>query len=121
MMSLSINGTDITNYIAYNGVKWTRYDIDNPDAGRTLDGLMHRGRVATKIKMEVTCKPLTTEELYTLLNLLSPEYITVAYYDPMLGSVTKTMYANNNPAQYHQHYRNGKELWTGVSFPLVER
>lgn len=121
MMSLSINGTDITNYIAYNGIKWTRYDIDSPQSGRTMDGLLHRGRVATKIKMEISCRPLTAEELNHLLNLLLPEYITVQYVDPMYGTITKTMYANNNPAQYHLHQRNGREYWTGVSFPLVER
>ncbi len=121
MMSVSINGTDITDYIGYNGLKWTRYDIDAPKAGRTLDGLMHRGRVATKIKMEITCRPLTTEELNELLNLILPEYITVTYVDPMYGATSKVMYANNNPAQYHLHQRNGREYWTGVSFPLVER
>ena len=120
-MTVIINGTDITDFIAYNGLKWQRYDVDSPNTGRDMSGYMHRGRVATKIRLDITCRPLSAGELTTVLNLIYPEYITVQYDDPMLGTVVKTMYSNNNPAAYQQKYSSGKELWTGVTFPLVER
>ena len=120
-MTLSINGVDITNYIAYGGLKWSRNDIDDPQTGRAMDGKMYRGRVATKIRLDVTCRLLKSDELRTVLNLILPEYVTVTYDDPMYGTVTKTMYANNNPAVYQIKKKNGDEWWSGVTFPLIER
>ena len=126
-MTLTINGVDFINtpfgksYVAYGGFKWQRYDIDSPDTGRSMDGLMHRGRVTTKIRLDITCRPLTSEELSIVLNTILPEYVTVTYDDPMLGRTTKTMYANNNPAVYQLNKGNGIVYWSGVTFPLVER
>lgn len=120
-MTLAINGVDITNYIAYGGLKWSRQDIDSPGTGRAINGLMYRGRVATKIRIDITCRLLTADELRTVLNLILPEYISVTYDDPMLGTTTKTMYSNNNPAVYQLKKSNGTEYWSGVTFPLIER
>ena len=117
-----IDGTDITNLIAYQGVQWKRNDIDGPNAGRTLSGLMVRDRVATKIRLDITCRQLTLPEVRMLLNLLMPEFVSVTYDDPMDGLVTRTMYANNNGAQFlFARDEDTKEWWDNVSFPLVER
>lgn len=133
---ITIDGVDITPYIAYQGVQWSRNDVDGPNAGRTMSGLMIRDRVATKIRLDITCRPLKTDELRTLLNLIYPEFVTVVYEDPMQGLVSKTMYANNNKAQFLQKYEPeetdcqwicGKdpgqpyERWFNITFPLVER
>ena len=120
-MTLTINGIDITPYIAYGGLKWSRNDIDAPNTGRAMNGLMYRGRVATKIRLDVTCKLLKGDELRTVLNLILPEYVTVTYDDPMLGTGTKTMYSNNNPAVYQIKKPDGTEYWSGVTVPLIER
>lgn len=116
-----IDGTDITPYIKYQGVKWTRNDIDGPNAGRTLSGLMVRDRVATKIRLDITCRPITSDQLRILLNLIYPEFVTVTYDDPMLGVVTKTMYSNNNSSEFLLLRKSGVEWWHNISFPLVER
>lgn len=135
---IKIDGTDITDYIAHQGVKWSRNDIDGVNAGRTISGLMIRDRVATKIRLDITCRPLKNDELRTLLNLLLPEFVTVTYDDPMYGVVSKTMYANNNPATFlfkripqvpelwtlchdPEEAPEPFEYWTNVTFPLVER
>lgn len=133
---IKINGTDITPYIAHQGVKWSRNDIDGVNAGRSISGLMIRDRVATKIRLDITCRPLKNDELRILLNLLLPEFVTVTYDDPMYGVVSKTMYANNNPATFlfkrefhppeewyicHDSPPQDFEYWTNVTFPLVER
>ena len=135
---IKIDGTDITGMIAAGGVKWSRNDIDGPNAGRTLSGLMIRDRVATKIRLDITCRPLKSEELNTLLNLLYPEFVTVMYCDPMEGVVQKIMYANNHGAQFMFRKENSvpdwyyichdssetpapQEYWNDISFPLVER
>ena len=120
-MTLTIGGVNIVPYIAHGGLKWQRYDVESPQAGRTMDGTMQRGRVATKIRLDITCRPLTSTELSTVLTAIYPEYVTVAYTDPMSGSVSKSMYSNNNPASYLLVKPDGTEWWTGVSFPLIER
>ena len=120
-MTVIINDVDITNFIAYNGLKWQRNDVDDPDTGRDMSGTMHRGRVSTKIRLDITCRPLYANELRTLLNLIYPEFVSVMYDDPMQGRVVKTMYSNNNPAAYQGKNKDGREVWTGVTFPLIER
>lgn len=120
-MVFKINGTDMTPYIAYRGLKWTRNDIDSSDAGRTMDGVMVRARVATKIRLDVTCRPLTQAEARIVLNAILPQYVTVQYTDPMYGNVSKRMYSNNNPASYLIKKNNGDEYWDGITFPLIER
>ena len=120
-MTLMIDGVDMTPYIAYGGLKWSRNDIEAPNTGRAMNGLMYRGRVATKIRLDITCRLLKADELRTVLQTIYPEFVSVTYDDPMYGRVTKTMYSNNNPASYQIKKPNGTEYWSGVTFPLIER
>lgn len=120
-MKLNIDGVDILPYVDGKGISWQRNDVDSPDAGRTLDGRMHRGRVATKMRLDISCKPLSTAQTKILLKLIKPEFVTVEYTDPMEGEVVKTMYSNNVPATVAKILPSGGVLWEGIRFPLVER
>ena len=120
-MTLTVDNVDMTKYIAYGGIKWQRYDVDSPETGRAMDGKMYRGRVATKIRLDITCRMLKASEVSIVLNAILPEYVMVTYDDPMLGRVTKQMYSNNNPAVYQMKKKDGTEYWSGVTFPLIER
>lgn len=114
--------TDLSAYIAYGGLKWSRNDIDASDAGRdTQDGLMHRARVAIKIRLDVTCRPLTETEATAVLQAILPEWLDVQYFDPQSGAtVSKKMYSNNIPATFL--IRHGTtNWWTGIAFPLIEQ
>lgn len=120
-MILRINGIDFLPYVAAQGVKWQRNDVEASNAGRTLDGQMQRGRVTTKIRLDITCRPLTEAEARTVLNAIFPEYLEVDYYDPMFGTRTGVaMYSNNNPASFLLRNEKG-EWWSGITFPLIER
>ena len=120
-MMLRINGVDFMPFIAKQGVKWQRNDIDAPNSGRTMDGMMQRGRVATKIRLDITCRPLTAEEAMLVLNTILPEYVSVDYYDPMGGErYGVTMYSNNNPASFLIE-KPDDDWWSGITFPLIER
>lgn len=121
-MTLIVDGVDLAPYIAYQGIKWQRSDVDGPNAGRSIQGTMIRDRVATKIRLDVTCRPLYLEEAKIVLQAILPEFITVTYTDPMYGkNITKTMYSNNNPAQFLIKRPSGREMWGGITFPLVEK
>ena len=116
-----IGGVNIAPFIAYKGVKWTRNDIDSANAGRTLSGLMNRGRVCMKVKLDIKCRPLKQDEASMLLNLVYPEYVTVHYIDPLLGERTVQFYSNNVPATFCMQADDGELYWDDMSFPLVER
>ena len=118
---LKIDGTDVTDYIANGGVQWQRSDVDGEGAGRDLSGELHRNRVATKRRLDITCRPLTSAETKILLTAIMPEWVTVQYLDPQAGEVTRTMYSNNNPATYLMRQSDGTEWWQGITFPLIER
>lgn len=119
---LEVGGVNITQFIEKGGLKWTRNDIDSSNAGRTLSGLMNRGRVTQKMKLEVTCRPLLQDEAQVVLAAINPEYVTVNYVDPMLGERTNVQfYSNNVPATLLIIDPDGISHWEGISFPLVER
>lgn len=120
-MMLEINGVDFMPFIAKQGVKWQRNDIDAANSGRTMDGQMQRGRVATKIRLDITCRPLTAEEARLVLTTILPEYVSVDYYDPMSGYRSGvSMYSNNNPA-FFLIEKPEDDWWSGITFPLIER
>lgn len=121
-MEFKINGLDITPYIASGGLQWQREDVDGPNAGRAMDASLLRDRIATKVRWDVTCRPLTGEELNIVLSAIQPEFVSLQYWDPITGSVlTNQFYSNNVPASFLFKQRTGKELWGGVTFPLIQK
>ena len=121
-MTLTINGVDFMPYTFREGFKWQHSDIDASDAGRTMDGTMIRARVTSKVRLDITCRPLTLQECSIVLTAIEPEWLTVTYTDPMQGrDVTKTMYSNNRPAAFAVKHKDGTEWWNGITFPLVEQ
>lgn len=118
---ITINGTDITGYIAEEGVKWSRNDIDGPNAGRDLSGTEIRDRVCTKIRLDIQCRKLTYQELQRLVKALYPEFVTVRYADPLFGVRSAIMYCNKNEGDIFRRKRNGTEQWTPSPFALVEK
>ena len=112
---------DITPYIAFGGIKWSRNDVDGANAGRMQNGYMQRDRVATKYRWDITCRPVTAEELLTILTLIEPQYIMVRYTDPQTNTVVANYcYSNNFPATYMIRHTNGTEYWTGLAFPVIQ-
>ena len=112
---------DITPWIKYQGITFSRNDVDAPDAGRDMSGTMHRGRVASKEKMNISTIPLTRSQSAELQTLLFPETILVRVnpYPRTNSSQTFYMYSNNVKVQYLQHQENGDDLHE-LSFPLIE-
>lgn len=83
-------------YVSYQGLKRQRSDVDAPNSGRALSGLMIRSRVATKYRWDVTCNPLPTAEIQKILEYIQPQKFWVTLDDPLLGTRTKiAMYSNN--------------------------
>lgn len=123
-MTVEINNgsawVDITPYIKYGGLTFSRNDVEAPDSGRTMDGVMHRARVAIKERMDIETIPLKKAQVATLQNLLYPEtfQVRVNPYPQTNASVTMTMYSNSVKTT-HVIHRHNDDLQS-VSFPLVE-
>ena len=112
---------DITPWIAWQGLTFSRNDVDAPDAGRDMSGLMHRGRVAVKEKMNIQTVTMTKAQSAALQTLLYPQSIQVRVnpYPRTNASQTMTMYTNNVETTYVVHTNGGDELQS-LSFPLIE-
>lgn len=115
------NWVDITPYIAWQGLTFSVNSVDAPDAGRDMSGLMHRGMVAIKEKMNVQTVQLTRAQVSTLISLLLPEsfLVRVTPYPNTNAEKTMTMYSNNVKTTYVIHRANGEDLQS-LSFPLIE-
>ena len=112
---------DITPWIAWQGLSFSRNDADGPSAGRDMAGLMHRDRVAVKEKMNVNTIQLNRAQMRKLQQLLEPAVINVRVtpYTATNAAKTFTMYSNNVKSSYVIHRANGEDLQS-VSFPLIE-
>lgn len=112
---------DITKYIAWQGLTFSRNDVDAPDAGRDMSGLMHRGRVGVKEKMNINTVQLTRQQSADLQTLLYPETIQVRVtpYPRTNAAQILSMYTNNVKTTYVIHRANGEDLQS-LSFPLIE-
>lgn len=122
-MVFEIDGTDITPYIHFEGLKYTTFDLDSEETTRTLDGNLRRSRVATKVRWDVPCKRLRTKEVEEILQLLKPEWVQLRASDPLFGLRVGTFYSNNNSISMKitSKTSEGDELWEGLTFPLIER
>lgn len=109
---------DLTGMIAQEGLSITRQDVCSSIT--TMDGKIHRGRIATKATLGVTVIPQTYSDYCTLASLLDNEYVTVRYEDPVLGDRYASMYVEERSAALLVHYRSGTEYWHEISFTLKE-
>lgn len=112
---------DITPWIAWQGLTFSRNDVDAPNAGRDMAGTMHRGRVASKEKMNIQTVQLTRAQSSKLQTLLFPETIQVRVtpYPRTNTTAILYMYSNNVKTTYVIHRQNGEDLQS-LSFPLIE-
>lgn len=117
------------NLIAFNGVYVktpTQMEVDNndisdPDAGRTLDCLMHKMKKGEKRKIMLSWTNITPEEANEVLRATSAEYFSCRYFDPHdNGYVTRTFYRGDTKAVMKIWTVKQKRYGT-VSFDVIER
>jgi hypothetical protein len=116
-----IGSTDYISYIQMDGIKWECNDLDSEESGRTLDGVMHRARVAQKRKITVSLNPLKTEDFSAISAAIAGEYVDVKILDPKEGDqVTFTFYGSAIKSATMAD--DGVDCyWSGGQFSLIER
>lgn len=111
---------DIVPYIGFGGITYTRNDVDGPNAGRALTGMMIRDRVATKAKWEINLLGYIDHALaYAIMELVYPETFYVRTDLPTGVVKQYYVYSNNIPVTYALN-APPFEYWSGVKIPIVE-
>lgn len=101
--------------------KWGLQDISSPASGRTLDGMMHKERVAQKRKLELSFWGLKKSETARVLQAFNPEYIDVEFEDAMTGErEVRTFYTGDKTAPVWTWTVDNK-IYEKISFNLIER
>lgn len=122
MPYLRINGNDITKYIEQDGFALSENDLDSPKAGRTLDGIMHRGKVTSKNRADVKLVPIKAEVMNWLLPILRNEYFMCdTDLFPGKGRLRMEMYNSTRKYNVAIIDSNGVMWYSGVSFNIIER
>lgn len=119
MEVLKINGHDYTKYIKRKGVSWARNDLDSEEAGRTMDGVMHRSKVATKRTVGFKLVNVPRNILAQLDKDLGAETFSATYLD-LHGVSTRTFYCSNLSGNLNSVYDDGDSEWGDAAFNMIE-
>lgn len=118
---LIINDTDYIKHVAQNGgIKWSLNDLDSEDAGRTLDGVMHRARIATKHKFVITCVPINGEVLAEICSAIRAETFEAILVNPETNEEHVYTFYSSSVEGATAVDLGEETLWEGVTFPLIE-
>ena len=117
---MKINGVNIINYIeSYTS---SENDLDAPNSGRTLDGVMHRGKVSSKIKIEIKLVPVEASVLNRIFPLLRNEYISCeTNLIPGYGNLSMSMYNSTRKTGIAIITTDGKVMHRDASFNIIQR
>lgn len=100
---------------------WGLQDVSDSASGRTQDALMHKNRIAQKVKWSFEWWNITDSEAASILQAFNPEYINLRYHDPMQNEyVTKVFYVSDRTVPV-KTYSIGSSIYTQISFDVIER
>lgn len=116
-MTLTVNGHDITPYIAARGLQRTRRDVTSELV--TMDGVTHRAIISSKTDLTITLQTMDESTLRTVLGWFEGTGINVSYSDIVNGNMELTMMLDG--------YTNGIAVvvgnaayWDGATIALRE-
>lgn len=117
---IKINGKDLPKYPS--AFTPTVSDLDNGETTqRTMDGLLHRDRIAVKIKLALSFNLLKWSEIAEIMQMIGDEFFEVTYPDIYTGAYeTKTFYVGDRSSPLAL-IRDGEMYWQNLSFNLIER
>ena len=121
MPFLRLNGLDITADI--EEIKWSENDLDAPNSGRSLDGVMQRGKVASKRRADIKLKSLKAQRANQILDVLRNQYF---YCETDLAPsdepyLNMQMYNSTRSGNIAIVNTDGKIVHKGISFNIIQR
>lgn len=118
---LFINGHDYSDFVAEDGYQWEDNDIDGDGAGRAMDTMMDRDLLADKTKLQISCRDLLQSESSAILTDIKQEFYEATVLDACKGEITCQMYTSSRKAAIAVIRDDGKVVWSGLSFSMIER
>jgi hypothetical protein len=118
---LFINGHDYSDFVAEDGYQWEDNDIDGDGAGRAMDTMMDRDLLADKTKLQISCRDLLQSESSAILTDIKQEFYEATVLDACKGEITCQMYTSSRKAAIAVIRDDGEVVWSGLSFPMIER
>nr|DAE14251.1 MAG TPA: hypothetical protein [Siphoviridae sp. ct0uL16] len=117
-----VNGHDYTKYLAEDGLKPSRNDLDADGSGRNLlDGLMVRSRITSKKKWTVTFILMGESIASQLLNDMWPQYVSITMLDAKENRYIEREYYCSTINEGIQRYIGGQTMYDGITFNITER
>jgi hypothetical protein len=101
--------------------KWEYNDVDAPKSGRTLDAVMHRGRVTDKRKISIKLVPVTLAQCTSIISALRTQYIGINTNMLPEGAVSFTAYNSSRNGGVGFIDTSGAVMNRDVSFNIIER
>lgn len=102
--------------------KWSENDLDSQNAGRTLDGLMHRGKVASKRRADLKLINLSAAQINPIFEVIRKEYF---YCDtdlvPAEGPLSMQMYNSTRSGGIQIVNTDNVVMHKDVAFNIIER
>ena len=96
-------------------------DISRSNAGRTEDGLMHKERIARKVKIDLQWSNPSPEDAQAILSAFAPEYVQVQFVHPLTNTATtKTFYSGDQDTPV-KIWTVGNKRYESISFNIIER
>jgi hypothetical protein len=118
---VKINGVDLPKYPSEFSVAISDLD-DGATSGRTMDGTMHRDRIAIKQKLSLSFNVLLNDEVAILLQMISDIFFDVTYPNPYTGGETTIeCYVGDRTAPVAFYNKAGVLVWRDIAFNLIER
>lgn len=113
---------DYTKFLAQDGLKPSRNDLDADGSGRNLlDGLMVRSRIASKEKWTVSFNRLDESTASQLLRDMYPQYVSITMLDAKENRYITREYYCSTITTGVQRYLGGKTVYEGLTFNITER
>ena len=121
MPYLSLDGLDITEDI--EEIKWSENDLDAPNSGRSLDGMMQRGKVTSKRRADIKLRDLKAVRANQILSVLRNQYFTCETdLAPSSGSgLVMQMYNSTRSGSVRIVNTDGKVVHKDIAFNIIER
>ena len=119
---LIINGHDYAPLVEELNI--TSNDLDAEGSGRDVQtGLMHRTRIASKLKAEVRLLRLQQPQMEQLASDIAGAFYSATLVDPATGAqVTRSFYTSERPfGAQRLNKQTGAPYYDGVGFSMIER
>lgn len=100
MVTLSINGTDVSYLVA--GLKVGYETLVSEDSGRNAAGDTVLDIINKKIKLYVSFRPMFTSDMNKLLGAIEPYVVSVSFVNPKTNTLkTITTYTGTPEPEYY--------------------